>query len=393
MGALRYGSLMLLWFLVWWVGAARPSAEPTEEAIDNIYKVNLAAKPQERVLVFTDDEKRLVTEEARRVANRGKPFAQIIFVEYASTGLPGAEPPRPLWEKAFGSTVVQEVERQGLLRKLLEKKISLDELATVRDIVLANRKDAVDAVIGLAWNSTSHTQFRKLLTDVVQARYASMPGFDPRMWKTAMTANWDAVAQRSVRLKERLAGAVKAQVRTPNGTELRMDLRDRAFWADTGLFVQPGEFGNLPAGEVAIPPVEGTAQGKLVMERGVNPHLKWQLVFEVIDGKVAKMTGDSGFVAWLEKRSQEYPLARTIAEFGIGTNDKAQPGTTMLEAEKILGTIHVAIGDNSTQGGKIAVPVHVDFLFEKPSVEITFADGRTLQLMKEGKLLGEAGAQ
>src|SRR5574342_318501 len=31
--------------------------------------------------------------------------------------------------------------------------------------------------------------FRKLLTDVVQARYASMPAFDPKMWKTAMTAN------------------------------------------------------------------------------------------------------------------------------------------------------------------------------------------------------------
>lgn len=385
--------LILLSLIVWSSGANVYGAGTREEAIDNIFTVNLAVKPQERVLVFTDDEKTLIAEEARLVARRAKTFAETIFVTYSSTGLHGAEPPKPLWEKAFGSSPVQELEKRGLLRKLLEKKISGDELATVRDIVQANRKDAVDAVIGLAWYSTSHTSFRKLLTDVVQARYASMPAFDPKMWQTAMTADWEAVAQRTVRLKESLAGAVTAHVRTPNGTEMRMELRDRAFWADTGLFVRPGDFGNLPAGEVAIPPVEGTSQGKMVIERGINPRLKGQVVFEIVDGRVFKMSGDSGFIAWLEGIFQKYPLARTIAEFGIGTNDKARAGTTMLELEKILGTIHLAIGDNSTQGGKTAVPFHIDLLFENPTVDITFSDGRTVQIMKDGKLLGAADAK
>ena len=389
----RYVSLILLALRVWWSGAAVYGAETKEEGIDNIFKVNLAVKPQERVLVFADDEKAFITEEARLVARRGKAFAEVIFVTYASTKLHGAEPPKPLWEKAFGSSVVQELEKRGLLRKLLDKTIGPDELTTVRDLVQANRKDAVNAVIGLAWYSTSHTRFRKLLTDVVQARYASMPAFDPKMWNTAMTANWEAVAQRSVRLKERLAGAVTAHVRTPNGTEMLMDLRDRAFWADTGLFVQPGEFGNLPAGEVAIPPVEGTSKGKMVIERAVNPQLKSQMVIEIVEGKVVNITGDREFLAYLEKTFQKYPLARNIAEFGFGTNDKARPGTTMLELEKLLGTIHLAIGDNSTQGGKIAVPFHIDFLFETPTVDITFADGKTLQIMKDGKFSGGADAQ
>jgi len=82
-----------------------------------------------------------------------------------------------------------------------------------------------------------------------------------------------------------------------------------------------------------------------------------------------------------------YPLAGNIAEFGIGTNDKAKSGTTLLELEKVLGTIHVAIGDNSTFGGKVSVPLHIDFVFENPTVVFLFPDGRTLQLMKDGNML------
>jgi leucyl aminopeptidase (aminopeptidase T) len=63
------------------------------------------------------------------------------------------------------------------------------------------------------------------------------------------------------------------------------------------------------------------------------------------------------------------------------------PGSTPVEFEKILGTIHIAIGDNSTIGGKVAVPLHMDFMFEKPTVEITFSDGKTTEIMKDGKLL------
>ena len=89
----------------------------------------------------------------------------------------------------------------------------------------------------------------------------------------------------------------------------------------------------------------------------------------------------------LEEIFSKYPLARNIAEFGIGTNDKAKAGTTLLELEKVLGTIHIAIGDNSTFGGKVSVPLHIDFVFENPTVDFTFLDGKALQLLKDGKIM------
>ena len=74
--------------------------------------------------------------------------------------------------------------------------------------------------------------------------------------------------------------------------------------------------------------------------------------------------------------------ARNIAEFGIGTNDSARLSGVLLEDEKVLGTIHIALGNNSSMGGKIKVPIHLDGVVKKPTV---YLDGKLL--MEGGKLL------
>jgi leucyl aminopeptidase (aminopeptidase T) len=361
-------------------------AEQRDKAIDNLYKINLAVKRSERVLVFTDDQNPVITKEARYVAKRGAAFGEIIFFKYPNTGLPGVEPPKTLWERAFGKNIIDQIEEKNLMEKMLQKKITEEELETVRKIIRENKKDVVNVVIGLAWHSTTHTNFRKLLTGSAAVRYASMPAFNPKMWQTAMSANWEEVAQRTLSLKNKLSGAISVHVQTPNGTKISFDIRGRGFSTDTGLLNQPGRSGNLPAGELAIAPVEGSSNGKMVIESGINPGVKGQMIFEIKDGKVNKMYGGIGFISWLESIFYKYPLARNIAEFGIGTNEKARAGTTILELEKILGTIHIGIGDNSTIGGKTLVPFHIDFIFENPTVDIAFSDGRILQIMKDGKL-------
>ena len=70
----------------------------------------------------------------------------------------------------------------------------------------------------------------------------------------------------------------------------------------------------------------------------------------------------------INERIAEDPLKGNIAELGIGTNDKATRPDNILETEKILGTVHIAIGDNSTFGGKVSVPFHQDFIFFKPTM-------------------------
>jgi aminopeptidase len=133
--------------------------------------------------------------------------------------------------------------------------------------------------------------------------------------------------------------------------------------------------------------VEGHSRGRIVIEPGINPGVKEQILFDVRDGRVNRITGGVGYTSWLESIFYKYPQARTIAEFGVGTNEKAKIGTSVVESEKVLGTIHIAIGDNSTIGGRTLVPFHLDFVFENPTVEITFSDGRVLYILKDGKLI------
>jgi len=73
-----------------------------------------------------------------------------------------------------------------------------------------------------------------------------------------------------------------------------------------------------------------------------------------------------------------------IAEIGIGTNDRAVRPDNILESEKILGTIHVALGDNSSFGGKVKTPFHQDFVFFR--LVLIFRDSSEETLMKDGKL-------
>jgi len=163
------------------------ASEQKRKAIENMFEVNLAVKKGERVLVFTDDHKPEITEEAKLVAKIGASFGEIIFFKYPSTGQPGIEPPKSLWEKTFGKNIIKQIEEKKLMKKILEKRITEDELEIVREIVKANKQEVVNVVIGLAWFSTSHTNFRKLLTETAGARFASMPGFEQSMWEIALS--------------------------------------------------------------------------------------------------------------------------------------------------------------------------------------------------------------
>ncbi|MFX1513476.1 MAG: leucyl aminopeptidase, partial [Promethearchaeota archaeon] len=80
--------------------------------------------------------------------------------------------------------------------------------------------------------------------------------------------------------------------------------------------------------------------------------------------------------------------ANHIGEFAFGINNKARIHDEFVETEKIK-TVHIAVGNNlSFPGGcKNASANHLDFLVKNPSVEVTYADGKRLQIMKSGEYL------
>lgn len=241
---------------------------------------------------------------------------------------------------------------------------------------------ACDVLIAPTTMSVSHTAARRAANDA-GARAATMPGITEEMMARTMSADFALLRPRSREVARLLTEGSEVRITTAAGTNLTLGIEGRTGISDDGDLSEPGSFGNLPPGEAFLAPVEGTTNGRLVIDGTMWPvgRLSEPLVFEIADGYVSEIGGRRAdeVRGVLEKHGRE---AFAVAELGIGTNDAAQLTGNVLEDEKILGTIHVAIGDNHTFGGTIRVPSHQDGIVLAPTLSI---DGTTI--LEAGTLL------
>lgn len=366
------------------------------EALEKIYTVNLGVQDDERVIVFTDiigenedisDDERgrrdALVDIANEVFEAGEDLCDVEYVEFTAVGSHGKEPPRELWEECFGRTAIEMLEKKEILGKILAKQANPDILKAAEDII---ERYAVspEAIIALSNYSTSHTRFRDFLTRVKGVRYASMPLFERFMLDGAMTADWTEVERRTNRLVSMATGADTVVITSHNGTSISFSIKGRELLPDTGILTERGAFGNLPAGEAFLAPVEGTADGLLVLEWAPTGKFHNPVELVVKKGQVIEVVGKDDFSNDLRDRIAKNPLCGNIAELGIGTNDKASRPDNILETEKILGTIHIALGDNSSFGGKVSVPFHQDFIFFRPNVEVIRGEEK-IEILVEGE--------
>lgn len=229
--------------------------------------------------------------------------------------------------------------------------------------------------------SLSHTQARARAT-ANGARVATMPGIHAGMFFDGpIKADHAEVERRTERLKEILSDSSDVRIETGDGAVLTFSIAGRTGRGSTGRFLVPGAWGNLPSGEAYIAPVEGTAEGELVVNASVAGlgRLDAPLRLRIAGGLLVEAAGAAG--AGLLELLGETPESRNVAEFGIGTNDMARITGVILEDEKKAGTIHIAFGDNSTFGGTVQAGVHIDTVILAPDVRV----GET-QILTGGEL-------
>jgi len=238
-----------------------------------------------------------------------------------------------------------------------------------------------DVVIAATGTSLTHTQAKKKAC-AAGARIATMPKISEDMFFNGpITADYAKVADITGKVTALLSGAKTAELHS-GGCVIRMSLEGRPGISSTGIYRNRGESGNLPSGESYIAPVEGTAEGEVLVDgsfAGLGVlSAPLHLVFK--KGLLVKAEGpDAGR---LEKMLGDNPPARNLAELGIGTNDKARVTGVILEDEKIYGTVHIALGSNDTFGGTVAAGIHVDGIITRPKL---FLDGKLV--VGEGKVL------
>jgi leucyl aminopeptidase (aminopeptidase T) len=239
-----------------------------------------------------------------------------------------------------------------------------------------------DVVLMATSKSLSHTRARKEANNR-GARVASLPGLTEEVMARTLSSGYGHIADLCRLYAAKITGAREVRITTAKGTDLIFSLEGRMGVADTGLLHAPGAFGNLPAGEAYIAPLEGTAQGILVVDgsmAGVGL-IQEPIKIKVENGLATEITGGEEakkLNALMEKHGQK---ARNIAELGIGLNDQAKITGVVLEDEKALGTIHIALGDNSTFGGTVEVDSHLDGIVLNPTVTV---DGEVI--IENGKL-------
>lgn len=246
---------------------------------------------------------------------------------------------------------------------------------------VAEAMKVADVVLIPTSRSLSHTDARREATKS-GSRTASMPGItDDMMSLGGLTADYEKVAKLTDKVAAILEKGKKVEVTTPSGTDLTMIIEGRPPLKDTGLYHRPADWGNLPAGEACLAPVEGTTQGTLVID-SMGKIVKEPLHITVKNGWAKKLKGPDA--KQLENMLQSADKnAYNIGELGIGTNPKARITGALLEDEKVLGTIHIALGDNTSyEGGHTKSKIHADGILLQPTVKV---DGGFL--MKNGKLL------
>jgi aminopeptidase len=242
----------------------------------------------------------------------------------------------------------------------------------------------VDAVIVPMAKSITHTKSKREASKL-GVRIATMPGITEDTLIRCLSADADKIIELTNAVSMKIRGVKEVSVETNIGTEINLPIRRRRIISSTGVLRNIGDSGNLPSGEVFVAPIEDTTNGKVVFDGSIAGIglLKEPVTVEIKNGYITNISGGKEakqFEEMLDAVGSE--RAKAVAEFGIGTNYKAKLTGDILEDEKILGTIHIAFGNNLTMGGKIKVPSHVDGLVTKPDV---YFDKE--QIMKAGKLL------
>jgi leucyl aminopeptidase (aminopeptidase T) len=225
-----------------------------------------------------------------------------------------------------------------------------------------------------------------------RARHGHMPGINRQLMEEGMCADYDQVADLTMRLFKRVQGVRHVKVKSAHGTDFEVVLHPDWKWLpDTGKFHAPGDWGNLPAGEVYTAPV--WVHGRIVTPllgdyfSEKYKELTPPLAFDVRDSRVV-LDSITGGTPEVIREFKEYltsdPLGTRAGEFAMGTNLALKKVVgNLLQDEKIPG-VHVAFGHPYSEqtGAPWTARTHVDVVILDTDV---WLDGE--QVQRKGQYL------
>lgn len=315
--------------------------------VTNVVDVCMAVQPGEKVFVITDEPMTIMRQQlVERIAAVGAS-------EVWSYVMPDAV--RPL--KEYPATVLKLAEEVDVLLGFEQQRDHAVEVPRIIALIQAANRG--------------------------QTRFGWGPYLTEDILEHELSADYNEIADLTNRLAERLKGSSHVRITTALGTDLEMDITGREIKGDTGMIHTPGQFGNLPAGECYVAPLENRTNGVFIVDKSYPDILIQEpITLHVENGRVVAIQGGSEAQQLLAmiadgERQEHGEGCRVVCEFGIGTNPNARLLGKVITDEKVLGTVHVAIGHNAmpSYGGQNHAPIHLDGVISGPTVVV---DGVTL---------------
>ena len=245
--------------------------------------------------------------------------------------------------------------------------------------IVAAAMERADVIMGFLSKSVFHTQAR-LRASKRGARMISATGIvEDTLVRGLIKADFFAIKPVLDDIAERLTAGRKIRIAGAAGTHLTATIEgrqaNREIWSR-----EKGQVSGAPGIEVNIPPLEGTAEGLIVIDASIASmgliHEPVKLIVE--KGRVTRIEGgeQAKQLAQLVSSAKD-PAAYVVAEIGLGLNPEGKITGNIIEDESALGTGHIALGNNTAHGGKNPAPIHLDMVFLNPTIEV---DGQMIRL-------------
>jgi leucyl aminopeptidase (aminopeptidase T) len=283
----------------------------------------------------------------------------------------------------ISQAVAEAAAEQGATPLILIKPVAKASAEEPGKVVAVAMKTA-DVLFGFLKSSLMHTQARRDACKV-GARMLSCTGIvEDTLVRGPIEADFEHIYPVVQKMAQILTEGKHVRVTAPGGTDFTTSIEGRRggedIWSRT-----PGIASGGPSVEVNIGPLEGTTNGRLVVDgsgTGIGL-IEESIVITLQNGTATSIEGGAEaqkLREMLEKAGS--PNSYNVGELGIGLNPMGRLTGNIMEDESTYGTCHVALGNNVSYGGKNPAPTHLDLIIRQPTIEV---DGQVV--VREGTQL------
>ncbi len=197
-----------------------------------------------------------------------------------------------------------------------------------------------------------------------------------------IAADYTGIEDKGKALKAALGGGSELRIQLPNGTDLKMKVKGRKTFVSDGVIsaddIKAGKNSVLvwlPAGEVYLVPVPGTAEGKLVDDRMLFDGKELTgVTAEIKAGKITTITAKTGWDGIKAQYDAAGPGKNEISVFDLGINPSVK-ATAKAENFVAAGIVTINTGNNVWAGGTNKEPFGLSFFLTGATVTL---DGKPL---------------